>query len=172
MTRTVLFALAALSLALLAGGPHRAMAQEDGWTYQAGRVDGVVVKRAVLRIDWYLYNDFGSLQDVRSGELTVRRDGAAVTVDLWTGGGPVCSEQRRAVEVQLAFDDAPRERQSWPVAADRSRFEPRDVDRFLARLRAVRALWLQVADGCGWPWRSEVWIADGHGYIERVLEQP
>ena len=161
----------ALLLALSAGWFFSASAQDPGWSYQAGRVDGTVVKRAVLRADWYLYNDIGDLREIRSGALRVRREGDALAVDLWTGGGPICSENRSAVEVQLGFDGAPRERHSWRVADDRTRFMPRDVNGFLERLRATRALWLQVADGCGWPWRTEVWIEDGHAYIDRVVSE-
>ena len=65
-----------------------------------------------------------------------------------------------------------RERQSWLVADDRVLFRPKDQRRFLNRLRNGRALWLQVADGCGWPWRTEVWIEDGHRYIDQVLDNP
>ncbi len=147
-------------------------AEEMGWSYKAGRLDGAIAKRAVLRADWYMYNDFGTLRDVRPGELTVSRVGDMVTADVWTGGGPVCSKQRNAVEVHLAFDTEERERQSWLVTEDRALFAPRDRAAFLERLRRARALWIQVSDGCGWPWRTELWIEDGHRYIEKVLAEP
>lgn len=162
--------ITALSFAFLT--PSAQAADDLGWSYKAGRLDGVVVKRAVLRAEWYMYNDFGTLREVRTGELTVSRVGEEVTVDLWTGGGPVCSEQRNAVEVHLAFDREDRQRESWLITENRALFAPRDQLLFLERLRTARALWLQVGDGCGWPWRTEVWIEDGHRHIEKVLSEP
>ena len=159
-----------LALALIA--PLAQAADEMGWSYKAGRLDGVVVKRAVLRADWYMYNDFGALREVRTGELTVSRVGDAVAADLWTGGGPVCSEQRNAVEVHLAFDTEDRRRESWLITENRALFAPRDQAAFLEKLRKARALWIQVSDGCDWPWRTEVWIEDGHRFIESVLAEP
>ena len=151
-------------MVVMAGAVGVSADNHDQWAYSAGKQS----RAATLSFFWYNYNDLGTFEADRTGALTVRSDEEALSVTLDLGEGAICSQTRVLVPIEMTFDDGPVQRTVWRVLEDRRRVEAEAPAAMIEALLAHQAIWMEADDGCGWPWRAEIWIEEGHKPIRRV----
>ncbi len=154
-----------ISVCVLLGLPGLAAAEmAHNWVYGSTNASKVLK----VEIDWYKYNDFGHLIAGSGGYLRVHRGPDELEISISAGGGRVCSETRQRAGVMVAFETDDPVREAWEILEDRESFSPVDDEVFLTRLLTDRTVAFDLSDDCGWPWRAEIWLQEGHHLLEKL----